>query len=143
MYKKVLKETGVHFFNLPCQATTWFPRLDCPPADDPDRCPVRTCSARERLTNELKCNLPFCTDQPICIPVHYQPNDLKPSVNRSFVEKHPENRISIYRKFFFDPQIGFALEGIIIPNSLNEFTCKSDYTPSQSSKIPYEATDRT
>lgn len=42
---------------------------------------------------------------------------------------------------FFDPQIGFALENPVVPNSLNEFTCMSNYTPSQVSRIPYDSSD--
>ena len=42
----------------------------------------------------------------------------------------------------YDPQIGFALESPIIPNGLTEFTCMSNYTPSQISKIPYDSYDR-
>lgn len=37
----------------------------------------------------------------------------------------------------YDPQIGFALENPEIPNGLTEFTCMSNYTPSQILSIPY------
>lgn len=86
LYPKVLKQTGIHFFNIPCQTTTWYPSLTCPQINDPDRCSPRPCSARERLINELKCSLPICPNQPICIPVYYQPEDLQPSVGDLIVE---------------------------------------------------------
>ena len=80
LYPKVLKQTGIHFFNLPCQSTSWYPRLSCPVATDPQQCKFRECSARERQANELKCNIPKCDGQELCIPVYYTPTDLEPSV---------------------------------------------------------------
>ncbi|CAF4355352.1 unnamed protein product, partial [Adineta steineri] len=102
LYPKVLQQTGVHFFNLPCQTTSWYPRMSCPEPTDPSQCKILECNSKQRQVNELKCNIPVCTGQEICIPVYYTPADLKPS-------------------FFFDPQIGFALEKPTIPNSLIQF----------------------
>ena len=47
-----------------------------------------------------------------------------------------------FQKTFFDPQIGFALINPTIPNSLTEFTCMSNYAPSQISRVPYDSFDR-
>ncbi|CAF1068038.1 unnamed protein product [Adineta steineri] len=123
LYPKVLQQTGVHFFNLPCQTTSWYPRMSCPTPTDPSQCKILECNSKQRQVNELKCNIPVCTGQEICIPVYYTPADLKPS------------------KVFFDPQIGFALENPTIPNSLIQFTCMSNYTPSQISRIPFDTFD--
>jgi len=80
LYPKVLQQTGIHFFNLPCQTTSWYPKLSCPMAVDSTQCKLRECTSRERQVNELKCNIPICDGQDICIPVYYTPTDLQPSV---------------------------------------------------------------
>jgi hypothetical protein len=49
-------------------------------AVDSTRCKLRECTSRERQVNELKCNIPICDGQDICIPVYYTPTDLQPSV---------------------------------------------------------------
>jgi hypothetical protein len=77
----VLQHTGIHFFNLPCQTTSWYPRISCPTSADSRRCKLRECSSKERQVNELKCNTPVCDDQQLCIPVYYTPSDLKSSVS--------------------------------------------------------------
>ncbi|CAF0895692.1 unnamed protein product [Adineta ricciae] len=123
LYPNVLQQTGIHFFNLPCQTTSWYARMSCPMPINPNQCETRQCTDRERLVNELKCNIPICNGQDLCIPVYYTPSNLQAS------------------KVFFDPQIGFALENPTIPISLNEFTCKSNYTPSQKSRIPFDSYD--
>ncbi|CAF1140999.1 unnamed protein product, partial [Rotaria sordida] len=123
LYPKVFQHTGIHFFNLPCQATSWYPRMSCPMSTDSRRCKLRECNPKERQVNELKCNTPICDGQDICIPVYYTPSDLQSS------------------KVFFDPQIGFALENPTIPKTLTEFICKSDYAPNQISKIPFDSFD--
>ncbi|CAF3221282.1 unnamed protein product [Rotaria socialis] len=123
LYPKVLRETGMHFFNLPCQTSSWFPRMSCPMPKDASQCKLRQCSSREREVNELKCNTPMCDGVDVCIPVYYTPLDLQPA------------------KVFFDPQIGFALEHPNIPKTLSEFSCMSNYTPSQISKVPYDSFD--
>lgn len=81
LYPKVLQQTGVHFFNIPCQTTSWFSRMACPLPSNPALCKPRQCSARERQTNELKCNMVVCPGQELCIPVFYTPSDLHPSVS--------------------------------------------------------------
>ncbi|CAF1076010.1 unnamed protein product [Rotaria sp. Silwood1] len=121
VYPKVFPQTGIHFFNLPCQTTSWYPRMSCP--THLSQCQPRECNAKERQVNELKCNIPKCDGQDICIPVYYTPTNLQPT------------------KVFFDPQIGFALENPIIPKELTEFTCMSNYTPSQISRIPFDSFD--
>ncbi|UJR28562.1 hypothetical protein I4U23_009795 [Adineta vaga] len=123
LYPTVLQQTGIHFFNLPCQTTSWYPRMSCPTPTNSSQCPTRQCSARERQVNELKCNIPICTGQDICIPVHFNPSDLQAS------------------KVFFDPQIGFAIENPKLPTALNGFTCMSNYTPSQISRVPFDSFD--
>ncbi len=80
LYPKVLQETGIHFFNIPCQATSWYARMSCPDVSDSERCPTRKCTPQERQMNELKCNLPKCEGEEICIPVYYTPVDLQPTV---------------------------------------------------------------
>jgi hypothetical protein len=54
--------------------------MSCPKITDPTRCKFRECSSRERQVNELKCNIPICDGQDICIPVSYTPLDLQSSV---------------------------------------------------------------
>jgi hypothetical protein len=80
LYPKVLQQTGIHFFNIPCQTTSWYPRMSCPMASDSKGCKPRECSSRERQVNELKCNIPICDGEDICIPVYYTPSDLEASV---------------------------------------------------------------
>ncbi|CAF0830837.1 unnamed protein product [Adineta steineri] len=123
VYPTVFKQTGIHFFNLPCQTTSWYPRISCPIPSNSKQCQLRQCNSKERQANELSCNTPVCDGQEICIPVYYTPIDLKPE------------------KVFFDPQIGFALENPTIPSVLPYFTCMSNYTPSQQSKVPYNTYD--
>ncbi len=76
-YPKVLQHTGIHFFNLPCQTTSWYPKMSCPMGRN---CKTRQCSLKERQANELKCNIPICDGQELCIPVYYTPPDLKAAV---------------------------------------------------------------
>ncbi len=80
LYPKVSRGTGIHFFNIPCQATSWYARMSCPDVSDSERCPTRKCTTQERRANELKCNLPICEGEEICIPVYNTPVDLKPTV---------------------------------------------------------------
>ena len=54
--------------------------MSCPMIRIRTQCKVRQCSSRERQVNELKCNIPICDGQEICIPVYYTPRDLKPPV---------------------------------------------------------------
>ena len=83
LYPKVLQQTGIHFFNLPCQTTSWYPRMTCPTSTDAGQCQSRECSMRERQINELKCNIPICENQELCIPVYFTPADAKPTVRWS------------------------------------------------------------
>jgi hypothetical protein len=80
LYPSVFKQTGIHFFNIPCQAASWYPRMSCPIPTNSNQCKVRQCTSRERQVDELKCNTPTCDGQEICIPVYYTPRDLKPQV---------------------------------------------------------------
>lgn len=75
------KESGIHFLNLPCQTTSWYPQMSCPEPSNPNQCKVQRCTSRERQENELKCNTPSCDGQDICIPVYYTPVDLQSEVN--------------------------------------------------------------
>jgi hypothetical protein len=72
-YPAVLRDTGIHFLNLPCQTTSWFPNMSCPMPAKRRPCSVRSCSERERRENELKCNTPVCEGQEPCIPVYFTP----------------------------------------------------------------------
>ncbi len=85
LYPKVLQQTGIHFFNLPCQTTSWYPRMSCPIVTDSTRCRARECSAQERKVMELKCNIPICDGEDICIPVYYTPSDLQASVGFDYI----------------------------------------------------------
>jgi hypothetical protein len=80
LYPKASRGTGIHFFNIPCQATSWYARMSCPDVSDSERCQTRKCTPQERLANELKCNLPICEGEEICIPVYYAPMHLQASV---------------------------------------------------------------
>jgi hypothetical protein len=80
LYPKISKQTGIHFFNIPCQTTSWYPRISCPTVSDSKRCQTRQCSPKERQVNELKCNLPKCEGEDVCIPVYHTPADLQASV---------------------------------------------------------------
>ncbi|CAF1023509.1 unnamed protein product [Adineta ricciae] len=120
VYPTIYKQTGIHFFNIPCQSTNWYSRMSCP---NSNQCQSRQCSDREQRVDELKCNIPVCNGRDLCIPVYFTPDNLNSE------------------KVFFDPQIGFALENPTIANSLNQFTCKSNYTPSQQSRVPYDPSD--
>ncbi|CAF3375104.1 unnamed protein product [Rotaria socialis] len=121
LHSKIFKQTGIHFFNIPCQTTNWYPKMSCPMAINRGKCKLRKCNLRERQRKELECDLPLCDEQDRCIPVYYTPSDLKP------------------KKVFFDPQIGFALENPTIPNGLTDFTCRSNYTLSKEVKIPFDS----
>ncbi len=72
IYPKVARETGIHFFNIPCQTASWYARMSCPTVSDSKRCQTPDCDSSERM-NELKCNLPKCEGEDICIPVYYSP----------------------------------------------------------------------
>jgi hypothetical protein len=54
--------------------------MSCPIIKDSNECKSRQCSPKERQVNELKCNIPVCAGQELCIPVYYTPSDLKASV---------------------------------------------------------------
>ena len=75
------RQTGIHFFNIPCQATSWNARISCPTNKNSNQCKLRECSAREQQVNELKCNTPMCDGEDACIPVYFTPADLKPAVS--------------------------------------------------------------
>ncbi|CAF4523047.1 unnamed protein product [Rotaria sp. Silwood1] len=124
LYPKIFKQTGIHFFNLPCQTTNWYSSMSCPISSNGKQCKVRQCNLQERKINEVKCNIPICNGQERCIPVYYTPSDL------------------IREKVFFDPQIGFALENPTIPDTLTYFTCVNNYTPNEESKIPFDSLSR-
>ena len=79
-YPKVLPQTGVHFFNIPCQTTSWYTRMSCPTSKDSKQCKPRECSPREKQVNELKCNIPICEGEDLCIPVYLNPADLQAGV---------------------------------------------------------------
>ncbi len=79
LYPKVFKQTGIHFFNLPCQTTSWYPRISCPIPSK--QCQLRRCNSQELQINELKCNTPVCSGQELCIPVYYTPSNLKAEVD--------------------------------------------------------------
>jgi len=81
LYPKVFKQTGIHFFNLPCQTTSWYPRISCPISSNSKQCKLRQCTSQERQENELKCNIPVCDGQELCIPVYYKPLNLKAEVD--------------------------------------------------------------
>ena len=89
LYPKVLPQTGIHFFNLPCQATSWYPSMNCPSIGKSSSCKYQECNAREKQMKELKCNTPVCTGQDICIPVYFNPTNFQASVCAflCFVEK--------------------------------------------------------
>ena len=55
--------------------------MSCPVPINPNQCETRQCTDRERLVNELKCNIPICNGQDLCIPVYYTPSDLQASVS--------------------------------------------------------------
>ncbi|CAF4671196.1 unnamed protein product, partial [Rotaria sp. Silwood2] len=124
LYPAVFKQTGIHFFNLPCQATSWYPRMSCPIPSGGKQCKVRQCNLQERKINELECHMPICDGHERCIPVYYTPSNLT------------------REKVFFDPQIGFALENPTIPDTLTYFNCMSNYTPSEESKILFDSLSR-
>jgi hypothetical protein len=60
IYPKIFKQTGIHFFNLPCQTTSWYPRISCP---------------------SKSCNTPVCDRKDLCIPVYYTPANVKAEVD--------------------------------------------------------------
>ncbi|CAF0763540.1 unnamed protein product, partial [Didymodactylos carnosus] len=39
-YSSVMKQTGVHFFNIPCQTTNWFTKMNCPVPNNDQCIPV-------------------------------------------------------------------------------------------------------
>ena len=77
----MFKQTGIHFFNIPCQSINWYARMSCPISSNSKPCQLRQCNERERQMNELKCNIPVCDGQDLCIPVYYKPSNLKSEVN--------------------------------------------------------------
>ncbi len=77
----MFKQTGIHFFNIPCQTNNWYARISCPISSNSKQCKLPSCNSRERQTNELKCNTPICNEQDLCIPVYYTPSNLKAQVN--------------------------------------------------------------
>jgi hypothetical protein len=81
LYPKVFKETGIHFFNLPCQTRSWYPRMSCSISSNSKKCKLRPCNSQESQANELKCNTPVCDGQELCIPVYYTPSNLKTEVD--------------------------------------------------------------
>ena len=81
VYPTIYKQTGIHFFNIPCQSTNWYSRTSCP---NSNQCQSRQCSDGERRVDELKCNIPVCSGQDLCIPVYYTPDNLKDEVKLIF-----------------------------------------------------------
>lgn len=81
MYPKIIKHTGVHFFNIPCQTTTWYAKTLCPTLTNRIKCKLPECNQTDRQINELKCNLPICDGQEQCIPVSYSPSNVKSDVS--------------------------------------------------------------
>ena len=51
--------------------------MTCPTSKDSSQCKLRECSLKERQVNELKCNMPNCAGDDMCIPVYYTPTDLQ------------------------------------------------------------------
>jgi len=100
LYPKVLQQTGIHFFNIPCQTTSWYPRMSCPMASDSKGCKPRECSSKERQVNELKCNIPICDGEDICIPVYYTPADLQVSVCLMRFELDLKKAFCFFRQSF-------------------------------------------
>ena len=77
VYPAIYKQTGIHFFNIPCQSTNWYSRMSCP---NSNQCQSRQCSDREQRVDELKCNIPVCNGQDLCIPVYFTPDNLEPEI---------------------------------------------------------------
>lgn len=98
-YPKVLPQTGVHFFNIPCQTASWYAKMSCPTNKDSKQCKARECSPRERQVNELKCNIPICEGDDLCIPVYLNPADLQATVCRKRL-KFKRNEFLSFRKHF-------------------------------------------
>ena len=81
VYPKIFRQTGIHFLNLPCQTTNWYPKLTCSILYNRNQCKQRPCSLRERQMNELQCNTSVCDEQTQCIPVYYIPSNLQTEVD--------------------------------------------------------------
>jgi hypothetical protein len=54
--------------------------MSCPTITNSKQCQLNKCNLKEQQVNELKCNIPICDGEDICIPVYYTPTDLQASV---------------------------------------------------------------
>ena len=79
-YPIVFKKTGIHFFNIPCQARNWYARMTCPNVSDSTKCENQICNEAQKRKNELRCYIQKCAGKDICIPVSYTPADIQASV---------------------------------------------------------------